>query len=266
MRRFLIIGFLLMVAEAVWAAPRITGVTTNYPTIPTSIKLRGVTYGSGTAYGPVGTTVSIVGSSFGLDGTVTFSAPPSGTGTVAATALSWDDTSIVVTVPSGAVSGVIVVTTAAGSSNPVASNPMPFVVTPGVAETSCNPGSGSNPPTITSLSPSSGPVATLVGIEGSGFGAEQGTSTVTVNGIKAFVTFWNNNTITFAVPQGATTGPVQVVVRGVGSNTITFTISSSGACVIADTRKPLAPPLSLMISEPLHAELQTRPFNNCLLR
>ena len=50
-------------------------------------------------------------------------------------------------------------------------------------------------------------------IAGSGFGATQGMSTVTFNGIAATATSWSADTIEVSVPSGATTGNVVVRYR-----------------------------------------------------
>ena len=62
------------------------------------------------------------------------------------------------------------------------------------------------PPTLTSLSPTSGPVGTVVTITGTNFGATKGTSTVTFNGTSATPTTWSATSIVVPVPAGATTG------------------------------------------------------------
>jgi hypothetical protein len=82
-------------------------------------------------------------------------------------------------------------------------------------------------PKIIALSPSSGSAGTSVTISGSGFGATQGTSTVSFNGITATPTAWSLTSITAPVPVGAATGPVIVTVSGIMSNGITFTVVSS---------------------------------------
>src|SRR5204863_323905 len=107
------------------------------------------------ATGLIGTSVTIVGDNFG---------PTQGTSTVtfngtSATPTSWSATSLVVPVPVGASSGNVVVTVGG-----LASNGLAFTVT--VA------------PTLTSLTPATGPVGMSVTIAGSNFGATQGTSTV----------------------------------------------------------------------------------------
>jgi hypothetical protein len=79
-------------------------------------------------------------------------------------------------------------------------------------------------PTITTLTPASGPVGTVVTITGLNFGTAQGTSTLTFNGLAAVPTSWSDRNIVVSVPANAVTGPVVVTVNGVGSNTVTFTV------------------------------------------
>ena len=81
-------------------------------------------------------------------------------------------------------------------------------------------------PTITSLSRTSGAVGTAVTITGTNFGTTQGSSTVRFNGRLAAPTSWSATSIAVPVPGGATTGPVVVTVGGVGSNGVTFTVTS----------------------------------------
>jgi uncharacterized protein (TIGR03437 family) len=81
------------------------------------------------------------------------------------------------------------------------------------------------PPTITSLSPTTGPVATLVTITGTNFGATQGASTVTFNGVAATPTSWSATSIVVPLPAGVTTGNVVVIVNGLASNPVSFRVS-----------------------------------------
>src|SRR5229473_943677 len=67
-------------------------------------------------------------------------------------------------------------------------------------------------PSITSLTPASGPIGFSVTIAGSNFGATQGTSTVTFGGINAAVTSWSSTSIVTTVPGGVSWGAVPVVV------------------------------------------------------
>ena len=88
-----------------------------------------------------------------------------------------------------------------------------------------------SPPSITSLSPTSGPAGTTVTIAGANFGSTQGTSTVTFNGTAASPTSWSATSIVVPVPGGATTGPVVVRVGGVASNGVSFTVTAATSAI-----------------------------------
>src|SRR4029077_358608 len=111
----------------------------------------------------------------------------------------------VVTVPTGATTGKVVVTVGG-----VASNGVTFTV---VAA-----------PSITSLAPTSGAVGAAVTITGTAFGSTQGKGTVKFNGTTASVTSWSATSIKVTVPSGATTGNVVVYASGVNSNGVSFTV------------------------------------------
>jgi len=153
---------------------------------------------SGTA-GPVGASVTITGTGFGSsqsNSTVTFNG-------ATATPSLWSNTQIVVTVPSNATTGNVVVTVGG-----VASNGMLFAVIP----------------TISNVSPTSGAVGTAVIVSGYGFGSGQGTSTVTFNGASATPTSWSDNQIAVTVLSGTTSGNVVVTVGGLASNGVNFNV------------------------------------------
>ena len=81
-------------------------------------------------------------------------------------------------------------------------------------------------PVIQTIAPAAGAAGTLATITGSGFGAAQGTSTVTFNGVSAGnANLWSAGSITVTVPNGATTGNVVVTVGGAASNAVSFTVS-----------------------------------------
>nr|WP_249355532.1 IPT/TIG domain-containing protein [Chloracidobacterium sp. D] len=132
--------------------------------------------------GPVGTIVTIFGSGFVQVSEVRFNG-------VAATFTVNSNTQITATVPAGATTGPITVTNPAGT----ATSSTNFVVI--------------LPPTITSFSPTSGPVGTSVTITGTNF---TGTTDVRFNGVAATFTVNSNTQITATVPAGATTGPITV--------------------------------------------------------
>ena len=77
---------------------------------------------------------------------------------------------------------------------------------------------------IASLSPNRGSVADRVVISGTGFGAPQGGSKVTFNGIVAQISNWSATSITATVPPNSPSGFVIVTVNGAQTNGVTFKI------------------------------------------
>jgi len=156
------------------------------------------------ASGTIGTAVTIKGKYFGAgqgSSTVTFD------GTKASVS-AWSDISITCTVPVGAATGAVVVTTQGGSSTG-----RPFTVMP---------------PAISSLSPAAGTIGAKVAVKGKYFGRSQGSSSVTFDGMSASVSAWSDISITCTVPAGLAIGPRPVAVTNqVGeSATKTFTVMS----------------------------------------
>lgn len=112
-----------------------------------------------------------------------------------------------VPVPTGATTGNVTVTVANQLSNGAS-----FIVsTPS--------------PTLSGLSPPSGPVGTSVTIAGANFGASQGTSTVAFHGAMVTPTSWTPTSITAPVPSSATSGNVYVTVAGQPSNGLSFAVT-----------------------------------------
>ena len=151
-----------------------------------------------------GSSVTISGSNFGAtQGTsaVKFN------GTVASTITNWSGSQIVATVPNGATTGPV--SLVINSVQSVCSANCQFTVIN---------------PVITSLSPPAAPAGGSVTVCGSGFGASQGNSQVQFNGISANVTSWSDTSITAVVPSNVTTGPVNVLISGVISNSAQFTL------------------------------------------
>jgi hypothetical protein len=166
--------------------------------------------------GPIGTVVNVTGTNFGP----TVGTRSSGllfNGTVARTT-SWSNTLIVAPVPVSATSGNVVV-----SVGGINSNGVPYTVTPG--------------PNVASLSPTSGVVGTPVTISGAGFGASQGSSTITFNNVSAIPTSWSDTSIVAPVPTGATTGNVVVTNGGIASNGVLFTLNSGIIKLVQHTSK-----------------------------
>src|ERR1700691_6073180 len=82
-------------------------------------------------------------------------------------------------------------------------------------------------PDISSLSPTSAPVSTLITIAGSGFGSTQSTSTISLNGTAVSVLGWSDTLIVGAVPSGASSGPFSVTVNGQTANSASFTVTAA---------------------------------------
>jgi len=152
--------------------------------------------------GPVGTVVTITGTNFCGATQVLFNA------TVATSYTVVSATSITATVPTGATTGLIHVTTPV---LPAAASATNFTV-----------GSG---PTITSFTPTSGPVGTSVTITGTNL---TGVTGVKFNGVTATFTPSTATTVTATVPATATTGKISVT-TGVGTVTSTtdFTVTTA---------------------------------------
>ncbi len=100
---------------------------------------------------------------------------------------------IAATVPTGATSGPITVTTPGG----LATSGTSFSVIPA--------------PTITSFTPPNGPVGTQVTITGTNF---TGATSVMFGGKTAVFTVVDSQTITATVPKGARSGPISVTTPG----------------------------------------------------
>jgi DNA/RNA endonuclease G (NUC1) len=136
--------------------------------------------------GQTGSTVVITGTGFTGATGVSF-------GDVAAFFVVNSDTQITATVPAGARSGSVKVSTPGG----------PFISAASFTVIAC--------PTIASFSPSSGSVDGTVVLAGAGFG---GASSVTFNSVAAAFTVNSDGQLTATVPAGARTGPIGVVTPG----------------------------------------------------
>jgi hypothetical protein len=161
------------------------------------------------ASGPVGTSVTIHGHNFSGPNvtSVTFN------GTSATFTID-NAQKITATVPSGATTGPIAVTSPDGTATSATN----FTVT----------GTGTGAPTITSFNPTSGPVGTSVQINGTNF---TGATAVRFNGVSATTfTVQNATRINATVPSGATTGRISVTTpSGTATSSTNFTVTGTGA-------------------------------------
>ncbi len=93
------------------------------------------------------------------------------------------------------------------------------------------------PPTISSFTPTSGPVGITVTITGTNFDTTPINNTVKFNGTTSVVTASTATSITTTVPAGATTGPISVTVgTGIGVSATNFTVTASP--IITITTQP----------------------------
>jgi uncharacterized repeat protein (TIGR02543 family) len=91
------------------------------------------------------------------------------------------------------------------------SNPLTVTMNNAVTEAA---NFASTPPNISTISPTSGPAGTAVTITGSGFGAAQGSGTVSFAGTSASVRSWSPASIVALVPAGASSGAITVAISG----------------------------------------------------
>lgn len=178
---------IVMALAAVQASivPKVTGLSPNHGGVGTSVTIAGIRFG-GTQGGS----------------TVTFN------GTPVTSVSNWSDTSLTVSVPTGATNGPVVVTV-----NSIAST------------SSNNSNLFTFDPAISGLSTGAAPAGTSITITGTNFGSTQDTAVVTINGKTASVTSRTGTTIAANVPSGASTsGNVVVAVNGVASNGMPFIV------------------------------------------
>jgi len=133
---------------------------------------------------------------------------------VAATVISATATQLVVTVPSGATSGLVKVTV----GGVLVSSTQSVTILPASAA-----------PTIASFSPAGGPTGTSVTITGNSFSTTLTNEKVLVNGVAAAVTAATPTSLTFVIPNDVSTGPVQVETpSGVGISSTNLLVAPPG--------------------------------------
>ncbi|HVI44036.1 MAG TPA: IPT/TIG domain-containing protein [Chitinophaga sp.] len=141
--------------------------------------------------GAAGTTVTITGEGFRTnpaENIIAFNGKE-------ATVVSASATSLVVTAPSGVQTGPLSVTI----NNQKATGPV-FTIVP--------------PPSLVTVAPLSGPLGSLVTLNGNYFSGEKDENMVTINGVPVPVVTASVKQLTLNLPQNATSGTVKVVVNG----------------------------------------------------
>jgi RHS repeat-associated protein len=140
--------FAFGVAAVCAQTPVLSNIEAPYAALQTSATIAGTQWGPGmVAYGPAGTPLVLTGSALGGSGTVQFVAYKNGikdtnVNPVQAAATMWSANMLILTVPTGAYSGLVTVTTDDNKT----SNGLPFLVTPGAYAGTCPAG-----PTTTQL-------------------------------------------------------------------------------------------------------------------
>jgi len=203
MPRFTTLKRVLLVAPLLLCATLACGVGNDDSDSPAVGTHAPVVSSFAPASGPVGTSVVITGSYFTGATQIRF-------GGTTATSMTVDaDSQITATVPAGASSGVVSVTTAAGSDDSSTS----FTVTPSIAS-----------PSIASFSPTSGPAGTSVVITGAHF---TGATAVRFGDVDApTLAVVTDSRITAVVPSGASSGTIAVDgAGGTGTSSASFTVT-----------------------------------------
>jgi hypothetical protein len=161
------------------------------------------------ASGLPGTQVTITGSGFGA---------PQGNGqvwlgTASGVIQTWNDNQVVALVAAGSATGKAQVL-----QNGVWSNAVAFSV---------------NTPTLTSISPTSGPSGTVATFNGSGFGSTQGSGVVWLGSMAGGVQTWRDNQVTASVATGAVTGIARIQQNGVWTKAFAFTVTGGSGRSVA---------------------------------
>jgi protocatechuate 3,4-dioxygenase beta subunit len=187
----------------------------------------------------VGSTVIITGLNF----STTLSANAVTFNGVTATVIAATSSQLTVTVPTGATTGKIVVT----SNNQTATSSSDFTIIPSTSNTGTSL-------TITSFT-SSAVAGASITITGTNFSTTASGNTVTINGVIALVTAATTTQLTVTVPAGATSGPISVTVGGVTATSATnFTVSSATASCTSTSSEtegpfPTKSPSSLVMAD-----------------
>ena len=213
----------LGVYGSVGAPPPGGTITTTQPPVITDFRPKS---------GPVGTEVTVSGQN--LAGAITFLF----NGISATFQEGFQGTNVIATVPTGATTGRLSIYTDAGSFTTTDT----FTVT-AVPE-----------PTISSISPTSGPQGTQVFIAGDNL---ESATTVRFNGVSAQFSVFGTG-LSATVPAGANSGPVTVITPGGSDSSATpFTVTVTGAPVITDVTPLHGPPGTFVTIAGMNLETTT---------
>ena len=142
----------------------------------------------------VGDSVTVTGAGLGSPGSVSVNG-------VQATVSSWTSTAITFAVPAGATTGPITINP--NGTNPPASAPALTVI-----------------PKITGITPSHATAGSLIEIDGTTFGTQQGA--VSIGGENAQVTLWGDKSVLAQIPSDLSPGSTTVMVSPPGTDSASF--------------------------------------------
>jgi IPT/TIG domain len=174
--------------------------------------------------GPVGTIVTVNGTNFTGTTAVKFN-------TTSASFQVLGPTQLRAVVPAGATTGKISVTNPSGTGQSATN----FTVT-----------GGTGAPTVSSFSPTSGPIGTIVTVNGTNF---TGTTAVRFNGASAGFQVSSPTRLYAQVPAGATTGPISVTnPAGTGTSATNFTVAGGGGAPTVSSFTPTSGPIGTIVT------------------
>jgi hypothetical protein len=165
--------------------------------VPFTVGAPATVIGTSPQYGDPGTALTIYGKGFGSSASGSYVSVLSSVTYTSTTwtPISWNDTEIVVTVPSNMPPGAVWLNVTVNKLNSV--GVVPFTV--------------GTPPTVANYSPGSGPAGTVVRISGKGFGTAQGSGLVTLvslanSRIALTPVSWSDTQIVATVPSQTANG------------------------------------------------------------
>ncbi|MDQ2795129.1 MAG: IPT/TIG domain-containing protein [Bacteroidota bacterium] len=209
-------------------------------------------------------TVSSLSPSAAVAGSGSFTLTVTGTGFSSGTVISFNGTALTTTFVSATQVSAIVPAAAlatAGAYPVTATNPAPG----GGTSAAVNFTVTAPAPTITSFTPTSGPISTTapttVTITGMGF---TGATGVTLNGVAITgFTVVNSTTITFTIPGGATSGIITVTTpNGTATSTASFVVTPAITALSPTAQVVGGPALTLTITGTNFTAASTVNFNN----
>jgi pimeloyl-ACP methyl ester carboxylesterase len=113
-------------------------------------------------------------------------------------------------------------------------------------------------PTITSVSPNPALETEWITVSGVGFGTNQGSGTLTINGTGISSSTWSDTSITFALPAGTPSGPLIVTNGSLASLGLPFTNNGSSSSAFVSSVCPPLPAGGYMAwAKPTHYETET---------